>query len=46
MDDYEYEYVDDDEATLELEEIGERLKRSGSLIYSYDVTIKVPTSIE
>ena len=32
MDDYEYEYVDDDEATLELEDIGERLKRSGSLI--------------
>ena len=27
MDDYDYEYVDDDDATLELDEISERLKR-------------------
>ena len=46
MDDYEYEYVDDDEATLEVEDIGERLKRSGSLISSQEVTIKILPSIE
>ena len=28
MDDYDYEYVDDDDATLELDEVAERLKRS------------------
>ena len=27
MDDYDYEYVDDDDASLELDEISERLKR-------------------
>ena len=27
MDDYDYEYVDDDDSTLELDEIAERLKR-------------------
>ena len=27
MDDYDYEYVDDDDATLELDEISVRLKR-------------------
>ena len=31
MDDYDYEYVDDDDATLELDEISERLKRSVDL---------------
>ena len=28
MDDYDYEYVDDDEATLEMDEIADRFKRS------------------
>ena len=31
MDDYDYEYVDDDDATLELDEVAERLKRSVDL---------------
>ena len=27
LDEYDYEYIDDDDATLELEDISERLKR-------------------
>ena len=27
LDEYDYEYIDDDDATLELEDIAERLKR-------------------
>ena len=27
LDEYDYEYIDDDDATLELEDVAERLKR-------------------
>ena len=27
LDEYDYEYIDDDDATLELEDLAERLKR-------------------
>ena len=36
MDDYEYEYVDDDDATLEMDEIADRLKRSVNYSGAHD----------
>ena len=36
LDEYDYEYIDDDDATLELEDVAERLKRFvGSLNHDH-----------
>ena len=36
LDEYDYEYIDDDDATLELEDVAERLKRLvGSLNHDH-----------
>ena len=47
MDEYDYEYVDDDDATLELDDIAERLKRSPNhtVAHYHQHKLKISTPI-